>query len=238
MTAIYKDMNENERLANETNGQHVIFIILIVCILFFSYSSIPSHDTKESPPGKLKKEAVAKVARDIETDEHEVVVETSHTTPATTKIEVKESDDIQQGHEIKPGKEAKTVQEIKPGQIDIIAMNNPLYKAHKKGIVQFGHKTHVDDYSITCGSCHHDDKGQPLELTYDDKVASCIECHKETKKVKGEKLGKKEKIAKYHQEALHANCIDCHKEFNIKNGDPKGKKPAPVSCAKCHPKNK
>jgi hypothetical protein len=229
MTAIYKDMNENERLANESKGQNVIFVIIIVCVLFLSYGSIPSHDTKEASPGKLKKEVVAKVVGEIETDEHKAVDTTLHATSDTTQVEDAKSEDINDS-------KAEPNQEAKSSQIDIIAMNNPLYKSHKKGIVQFTHKKHVDDYSIACGSCHHDEKGQPLELTYDDEVKSCIACHKETKKVKGEKLGKKEKIAKYHQEALHANCIDCHKEFNIKNGDPKGKKPAPTSCKKCHPK--
>lgn len=237
MTAIYKDMNENERLANETKGQNVIFVIIIVCVLFLSYGSIPPHETEKSPPGKLKKEAVAKVVREIVTDENKVVDKTVHVASNTTQIEEKKSEDTQTDPKVKPDTET-SVQVAKSDQIDIIAMDNPLYKKHTKGIVLFGHKKHVDEYSLACGSCHHDNNGTPLELTYDDKVDSCIVCHKETKKVKGEKLGKKEKIAKYHKEALHANCIDCHKEFNIKNGDPKGKKPAPISCAKCHPKNK
>jgi hypothetical protein len=236
MTAIYKDMNENERLANESKGQNVIFVIIIMCVLFLSYGSIPSHETDESTHGKVKKEAVAKVEVEIETDEHKTADTTVHATSDTTNVVEKKSEEIKD-QKAKPDHETSE-QVAKSGQIDIIAMNNPLYKSHKKGIVQFTHKKHVDDYSIACGSCHHDDKGKPLELTYDDEVESCIACHKETQKVKGEKLGKKEKIAKYHQEALHVNCIDCHKEFNIKNGDPKGKKPAPTSCGKCHPKNK
>ncbi|MBT3177967.1 MAG: cytochrome c3 family protein [Desulfobacula sp.] len=115
-------------------------------------------------------------------------------------------------------------------------MNNPLYQKHSKGIVQFTHKEHVEKYSIACGSCHHDEKGKPIELTYDDPVKNCIECHKETEKPKGEKLSKEEKIAKYHFEAIHANCIGCHKDYNKEKGDPKGKGPAPSSCKSCHPK--
>jgi len=75
-----------------------------------------------------------------------------------------------------------------------------------------------------------------LFLVIGDSAEKCSTCHKETKKVKGEKLSKSEKIVKYHKEALHANCIGCHKEFNIRKGDPKGKGPAPTSCVKCHPK--
>ena len=123
---------------------------------------------------------------------------------------------------------------------DVIEMNNPAYAKHTKGIVHFGHKKHVDDYGATCGECHHDDQGKPLELKEGDDVQSCLECHKETgKKPKGEKLKKKEKIMKYHKEALHANCIGCHKVFNKKNKLKKNDaKAAPTTCKKCHPKKK
>ena len=131
---------------------------------------------------------------------------------------------------------------------DVIALNDPAYEKHKKGIVQFEHKKHWDDYSkqypdlypSKCGVCHHDENGKPLtELKDGDEVQKCIECHKipseapKGKKAK-KKLSKKEKIAQYHAEALHANCRDCHKKFNKKY---KPKK-APTTCAKCHPKTK
>ncbi len=131
---------------------------------------------------------------------------------------------------------------------DVIPLNDPAYEKHKKGIVQFEHKKHWDDYSkqypdlypSKCGVCHHDENGKPLtELKDGDDVQKCIECHKipseapKGKKAK-KKLSKKEKIAQYHAEALHANCRDCHKKFNKKY---KPKK-APTTCAKCHPKKK
>ena len=131
---------------------------------------------------------------------------------------------------------------------DVIPLNDPAYEKHKKGIVQFEHKKHWDDYSkqypdlypSKCGVCHHDENGKPLtELKDGDEVQKCIECHKipseapKGKKAK-KKLSKKEKIAQYHAEALHANCRDCHKKFNKKY---KPKK-APTTCAKCHPKTK
>ncbi len=131
---------------------------------------------------------------------------------------------------------------------DVIPLNDPAYEKHKKGIVQFEHKKHWDDYSqqypdlypSKCGVCHHDENGKPLtELKDGDDVQKCIECHKipseapKGKKAK-KKLSKKEKIAQYHAEALHANCRDCHKKFNKKY---KPKK-APTTCAKCHPKTK
>ena len=131
---------------------------------------------------------------------------------------------------------------------DMIKLQDPAYKEHKKGVVDFTHKKHQNDYAEQypeyykhgCGECHHDDKGKPLaELKDGDDVQKCIECHKtpaeapKGKKAK-KKLSKKEKIKEYHAEALHANCKDCHKKFNKKY---KPKK-APTTCAKCHPKKK
>ncbi len=121
---------------------------------------------------------------------------------------------------------------------DVMKMETKEYEKHTKGIIEFSHKKHTAEYGAACGDCHHDDKGKPLTLKEGDNVQRCVECHQETgKKPKDEKLSKKEKIMKYHKEALHANCIGCHKDFNKKNGY-KGKDPkaAPQSCASCHPK--
>ena len=131
---------------------------------------------------------------------------------------------------------------------DVIPLQDPAYKKHKKGVVQFEHKKHFDDYAKDypefykngCGECHHDKDNKPLtELKEGDEVQKCIECHKipaeapKGKKAK-KKLSKKEKIKEYHAEALHANCKVCHKKFNKKY---KPKK-APTTCTKCHPKKK
>lgn len=121
---------------------------------------------------------------------------------------------------------------------DTFKMETKEYKKHTKGLVEFTHKDHIEKHKIACGECHHDDKGKPLDLKMGDDVQKCIVCHKETVTTKGEKISKKEKINKYHKEALHANCKDCHKAYNIKNGDPKGKAPAPTGCKDCHPKTK
>lgn len=119
---------------------------------------------------------------------------------------------------------------------ETIVLNSPEYARHTKGLVKFEHLTHSRDYQISCGECHHDEKGTALELKQGDDAERCIACHQETEKESGTSLSKKEKIMKYHKEALHANCIECHKSFNIEKGDPKGKGPAPVSCNQCHPK--
>jgi hypothetical protein len=131
---------------------------------------------------------------------------------------------------------------------DVIPLQDPAYEKHKKGVVQFEHKKHWNDYSKAypefypshCGECHHDKDGKPLTKLEDgNDVQKCIECHKiaaeapKGKKAK-KKLSKKEKIKEYHAEALHANCRGCHKKFNKKY---KPKK-APTTCTKCHPKKK
>ena len=120
------------------------------------------------------------------------------------------------------------------GVSDVIEMKNSGYKKHKKGIVQFTHKKHTADYNISCGECHHDNNGKPLNLKEGDDVEGCGDCHSNFGKAK--KMKKAEKIKKYHKEALHANCIICHKAFNKKKTGKKTKGPAPASCKKCHPK--
>lgn len=116
---------------------------------------------------------------------------------------------------------------------DVIKLEDPSYK-HKKGIVDFTHKKHAADYKITCGECHHDKEGKPLELKEGDNVQRCVECHSKPGELKGKKakgLSDKEKRM-YHANAFHDNCIDCHKKFNKET---KSKK-APQTCTKCHPK--
>ena len=132
---------------------------------------------------------------------------------------------------------------------DVIKLEDPAYEKHKKGVVEFTHKKHQDDYAKQypefykngCGECHHDEDDKPLSnLKEGDDVQKCIECHKipaeapKGKKAK-KKLSKKEKIRDYHAEALHANCRGCHKKYNKKY---KPKQKAPTTCTKCHPKKK
>ena len=137
---------------------------------------------------------------------------------------------------------------------DVIPLNDPAYKEHKKGVVQFEHKKHWDEYSKAypefypsqCGECHHDDKGKPLTKLKDgDDVQKCIECHKKPGEVpkelkkewKAKKVKKKEKdkmAREWHAEAIHDNCRACHKAHNKKTKT----KDAPTTCAQCHPKEK
>lgn len=127
---------------------------------------------------------------------------------------------------------------------DVIRMENKAYSEHTKGIVEFTHKKHNEEYKIGCGECHHDAKGKPLaNLKLGDDVQACIECHKLPgqlpgdlkKEMRANKASKEEISAKemeYHAEAIHENCITCHKDFNKKNKT----KAAPQTCTSCHPK--
>ena len=127
---------------------------------------------------------------------------------------------------------------------DEIMMENDY--PHKKAIVNFTHKKHAEDYGATCGECHHDAEGKPLnDLKMGDDVQKCIECHKKPGEVpkekkqewKAKKIKKKEKdklAREWHAEAIHDNCRACHKAHNKKTKT----KDAPTTCAKCHPKEK
>jgi hypothetical protein len=118
---------------------------------------------------------------------------------------------------------------------DEFKMNSP-YK-HKKSLSNFTHKKHIEEYKITCGECHHDDKGEPLnDLKEGDDVQKCFECHKKPGEIKGKKAKglTKEQKREYHANAVHENCMGCHRKYNKKNNT----KDAPVKCTECHPKKK
>ncbi|MBL0731279.1 MAG: cytochrome c3 family protein [Desulfosarcina sp.] len=125
---------------------------------------------------------------------------------------------------------------------DVIRMDNKAYAKHKKGIVDFTHKKHVEEYKVGCAECHHDENGKPLEnLKAGDEVQPCMECHKKASYIKGKEAKglSKEKQREYHANAIHDNCKACHKKFNKKKGlKSKDKGAAPTTCKACHPKTK
>ena len=125
---------------------------------------------------------------------------------------------------------------------DVIKMENKqAYDEHKKGIVTFTHKKHIEEYKIGCGECHHDKDAKPLDLKIGDEVQSCLECHvkgqadKKALRAMAPAERKKEEL-KYYDGAIHENCQGCHEKFNIEKAGDKRKGPAPVSCNDCHPK--
>ncbi|TYT74178.1 cytochrome c3 family protein [Desulfobotulus mexicanus] len=116
---------------------------------------------------------------------------------------------------------------IKTEVDDVIQMKTPIYEEHERPLVTFTHKLHSEDYGISCGTCHHDDKGQPLELVMGDPVQSCAACHSiPGQRPRGDKTPKLD----FHAEAMHDSCRSCHAQFNRE----KGERIAPIMCNQCH----
>jgi len=212
-----------------------------LCILIFVLfgiividSQTPTDDQYADIKADIQKAASHKVTDDVQ--KHETVKPEKHVEKAAAKTEAKHEKQVAHKEEApKPApKKAESAKiDLPAGKTevnDIIMMENPAYASHSKGIVQFTHKAHIEDYQLACGKCHHDSKGKPLTLKMGDPVQNCIACHsKPSRKGKGVK-GKE--VLEYHAEALHENCIGCHKEYNKENGT----KAAPAGCGKCHPK--
>ena len=116
---------------------------------------------------------------------------------------------------------------------EVMVLESPYEKT--RSAVTFSHQKHIDDYSIGCGECHHDDKGKPLsDLQPSDPVGKCIDCHSKPGEIKGREaqaLSVSERLA-YHANAMHANCVDCHRAYNKE----KGERVAPATCVECHPR--
>ncbi|MFO7839944.1 MAG: cytochrome c3 family protein [Desulfosalsimonadaceae bacterium] len=109
--------------------------------------------------------------------------------------------------------------------------NEDAFKQHRMGIVTFDHNTHAEEYDLSCGECHHDDEGNPLQEADLDEgsVKSCFACHdKEGRPQRDSSMSpeewEEEKIG-YYYEAIHQNCMGCHKE-----------KGGPAACPECHPR--
>lgn len=128
---------------------------------------------------------------------------------------------------------------------DVIRMQNEAYSSHTRAIVEFNHKAHYETYNVSCGDCHHDAEGKPLnELKVGDAVQGCIACHTipgqmptELRREMREKKLSREEIAlkelEYHADSIHASCVGCHREHNQKHDV----KDAPQTCNACHPRD-
>lgn len=231
----------------EHKGQSLILAMILILILILSSGAVPDKSTDTPRKAETQVRSVLRpYLADLLNRKPEKVLPAESETTVQETAPPEEAEPAAKAPEPEPAakpatppgpkpKPAPVPEEKAPPASDgIILMNTPGYESHTKPIVKFTHQKHMDEYSKSCGDCHHDNTGKPLDLKPGDPVAGCIECHKETKKKKGEKLEKSEKIRIYHDEALHANCVGCHKAYNIEKGDPKGMNPAPASCKACH----
>jgi len=116
---------------------------------------------------------------------------------------------------------------------DTITLNSALWPEHTKGLVEFSHKKHAEDYEVACTECHHKYEGGNNVWKEGDAVQKCEECHTEPT-IKGEKKLPEDQQKLNLKLAFHNNCVSCHKA--LKKEDKKTK--APTTCAKCHPKKK
>lgn len=163
--------------------------------------------------------------------ETEKAVETAKKqTEQTVETAKKEISSTVEAAKQKTGETAESVQQ-KAGVIGVISMKNEkAFAQHRMGIVEFDHKAHAADYGLSCGKCHHDKNGKPLNnLSYDDAVQSCYACHdKNGRPTREEGMSqeqwKKEQL-KYYYGAIHENCMGCHKETA-----------GPTRCTECHPR--
>lgn len=121
---------------------------------------------------------------------------------------------------------------------DVITMKHEeAFEQHRMGIVEFTHTKHVEEYGASCGECHHDETGTPTDdITCDDDIASCIDCHSKPGQPRVDRtLPEEERLElerEYFLGAIHQNCTECHKEHNQEVGEAA----APVACAACHPR--
>ncbi|MEE4354970.1 MAG: cytochrome c3 family protein [Desulfococcaceae bacterium] len=223
-----------------------LLIVVLVVVIAMDFNKAPLEEHAASPDAAAEAALEEKAVAHEETAEEkaaEVKAEAKHEEAAEEVAEEAAEEAAEVKVAAKEEKPAEVKEEVKAeapaaaaggGAVaDVIAMQASVYDKHTKGIVQFTHKKHAEDYKLTCGDCHHDDSGAPLaDLKMGDEVIGCAECH--SKVGKPEKDASAEEKREFHKEALHDNCIDCHKDYNKKNNT----KDAPTSCGKCHPKTK
>lgn len=95
------------------------------------------------------------------------------------------------------------------------------------GKILFDHKTHVENYGISCSDCHHHFEEDETELRScgechihpdqaEAEIQTCAECHDPDEVDVADALKR--------ADAFHKQCIGCHEENEVE----------PVECAECH----
>ncbi|GBC59103.1 cytochrome c, class III family protein [Desulfonema ishimotonii] len=215
-----------------------LLIVVLVVVIALDFNKAPAEKHVAASHDAVHEEAAQDAAVEEKTEVAEAPA-AKEVAKAEIKEEAPEAEEVAEKEEVKKevaekAEKAAPAAAGKTEVADVIAMDNPTYAKHKKTIVQFTHKKHIEEYKLSCGECHHDEKAEPLkDLKMGDAVQGCIACHDKPGKAPKEVKDKAEKLT-YHTNALHKNCIDCHKAHNKKNNT----KAAPASCGQCHVKKK
>ncbi|HNX23622.1 MAG TPA: cytochrome c3 family protein [Spirochaetota bacterium] len=104
-------------------------------------------------------------------------------------------------------------------QMEIIIIDNPVFKSKSRPSVKFNHFNHMDIENVSCSDCHHRYVNgrnviEPNELSDSSKTIDCGYCHNNGAELKN---------------AYHRLCIRCHQAM-IKKNKPAG----PRLCGECH----
>jgi hypothetical protein len=104
-------------------------------------------------------------------------------------------------------------------QMEVIEINNPVFKSKSRSPVFFNHGNHMMIEDLSCTHCHHRFENginvlDPAELDSENKNIYCSSCH----------TGETELKNSYHR-----SCIKCHESMIIKN-----KSAGPRLCGECH----
>lgn len=100
------------------------------------------------------------------------------------------------------------------------------YGEMREAPAPFSHSVHAD---FDCGSCHHDENGNPK--TEDDKIIGCMSagCHD----MAVAESPRDRRDIQYFYKAYHDMCMTgCHRDLG-QAGEPTG----PTACVDCHPKD-
>ena len=124
-------------------------------------------------------------------------------------------DDVKEaffGAALNPQTSPASMEEARGDAPDEILLANKGFARDYVGPVEFSHRSHFEDYGVTCAACHH---------WQADPVWSCNSCHKPDSKI-----GKVVDL----KNAYHTDCKGCH-EAAFKAG----KTSAPFAkCSDCH----
>jgi len=108
-----------------------------------------------------------------------------------------------------------------------------VYPRIYSGAVEFTHEKHYSSEGRTCGTCHHDDSGEPREdLEAGMDIDHCIDCHGEDGLVYGRPADEMADgdLIEHRANVMHRLCVGCHERSSAEAKA----LVAPLACRGCH----